>query len=90
LLLVVFVVSLVVALLVLRAGTTERAELPDGSGAIELVFSDDATVPAPILNVQPALVVVRGAVSDWPDPRVGRPFVSEIFRPPMVPLARAS
>lgn len=87
---VVFVVSLVVALLVLRAGTTERADLPDGSSAIELVFSDDATVPAPTENIQPALVVVRGAVSDWPDTRTGRPFVSEIFRPPIAPLARTS
>ncbi len=85
---VVFVVSLVVALLVLRAGTIERAELPDGGSAIELVFSDDATVPAPAANIQPALVVVSRAISDWPDTRLGRPFVSEIFRPPMPPLAR--
>lgn len=86
----VFIVSLVAALLVLRAGTTERAELPDGGSAIELVFSDDATVSPPSADIQPALVVVGVTVGDYPDTRPGRPFVSEIFRPPITPLARAS
>jgi hypothetical protein len=84
------VVFLGVALLLLRTGMTERAELPDGSNVIESVLCDDATVPAPTANVQPALVVLRGAISDCPDTRVGRSFVSEIFRPPMAPLARTS
>lgn len=78
------------ALLLLRTGAIDRAEIPDAGGAVESVFSDDATVPAPSAYVEPALVVVRGTVSDWPDTRVGRSFVSEIFRPPMTPLARAS
>ena len=83
------VVFLGAALLLLRTGATERAEIPDGS-AVESIFCDDATVPAPSAKVEPALVVVRGAVSDRPDTRAGRPFVSEIFRPPMAPLARTS
>ena len=84
------VVFLGVALLLLRTGATERAEIPDAGSTAELVFCDDATVPAPIAHVEPALVVVRGTVSDWPDTPVGHPFVSEIFRPPMAPLARTS
>ena len=84
------VVFLGAALLLLRTGATERAEIPDASGTVELVFCDDATVPAPIAHVEPALAVVRGTVGDRPDTRVGRPFVSEIFRPPMAPLARTS
>lgn len=84
------VVFVAAALLLLRTGAAERAEIPDAGSAVESVFADDATVPAPTANVEPALVVVRCAVSDRPDTRIGRPFVSEIFRPPMPPLARTS
>jgi hypothetical protein len=78
LLVVVFVGA---ALLLLRTGATERAEIPDARSAVESVFSDDATVPAPVATVKPTLIVVRDAVSDSPDLQIGRLFVSEIFRP---------
>jgi len=71
------------ALLLLRTGATERAEIPDAGGSAESIVSDDATIPAPIATVEPALVAVGLVVNDPPDVRVGRSFVSEIFRPPM-------
>jgi hypothetical protein len=86
LLVVVFVGA---ALLLLRTGATERAEIPDARSAVESVFSDDATVPAPVATVKPTLIVVRDAVSDSPDLQIGRLFVSEIFRPPTPPLGPA-
>jgi hypothetical protein len=82
------VVFLGAALLLLRTGATERAEIPDAGGAVESIFVDDATVPAPATTVEPALIVVRDAVSDSPDIQLGRLFVSEIFRPPTAPLVR--
>jgi hypothetical protein len=82
------VVFLGAALLLLRTGATERAEIPDAGGDVESIFVDDATVPAPVATVEPTLIVVRDAVSDSPDIQLGRLFVSEIFRPPTAPLVR--
>ena len=82
LLVVVFVGA---ALLLLRTGATERAEIPDARSAVEAVFDDQATVPAPVATVEPTLVVLPDAVNDSPDVQLGRLFVSEIFRPPTLP-----
>ena len=48
------VVFLGAALLLLRTGATERAEIPDAGNAVESVFSDDATDPAAHATVEPA------------------------------------
>ena len=71
------------ALLLLRTGATERAEIPDTGSIAESIFSDDAVIPEPVVTVEPALMAVGRVVNDPPDVRAGRSFVSDIFRPPM-------
>ena len=78
------------AMLLFRASHNYSPEIQDARSDIELSDLDDG---APVIThsaePEPALLTVRRLAGEQPDPLAGHLFVSEIFRPPIAPLARS-
>jgi len=78
------------AMLLFRTSRNYCPEIQDARGDVELSDLDDgAPAIAPSAGPGLALPVVRRLVGERLDPLAGHHFVSEIFRPPIAPLARS-
>jgi hypothetical protein len=78
------------AVLLFRGSHTYCGELQDTRGDVAFSCLDDGT---PVITAtvarEPALLASRRFVGEQPSALAGYQFVSEIFRPPIAPLARS-
>jgi hypothetical protein len=83
------VVVLGAAILLFRASHNYGPEIQDTRGNVEASLDDGTPIVVARVGIEPALLESRRFQGERSDALAGHQFVSEIFRPPIAPLARA-
>jgi hypothetical protein len=77
------------AILLFRASHNYTPDVQDSRGDVEASLDDGTPIIVASAGVEPALLDSRRFEGERSDALAGHQFVSEIFRPPIAPLARA-
>jgi hypothetical protein len=77
------------AILLFRASYNSTLEIQDTRGDVEASVDDGTPMVVASAGVEPALLDSRRFEGEREGALAGHQFVSEIFRPPIAPLARA-